>query len=114
MSTGSRDGAGAKVPGDSTLRRRVVRPLVFALALIVLPSAGWVILHGRYDSWHPCDWLLQDRVELMLRRQGLEPDAVPVPVKASLAESAEVRAVLQLRRTPMQCLGTLAAARVLR
>ncbi|HEV2148932.1 MAG TPA: hypothetical protein VGR37_16120 [Longimicrobiaceae bacterium] len=72
-----------------------------------------MLLHEAYDSWQPCDWLLVDRVSLILRREGIDPDTASVPLKATVAASAEVRAVLQLRHTPAACLGTWAAGRVL-
>lgn len=89
---------------------------VWALALVgllLLPPAGWVLLRQRYDSWHPCDWLLVDRVALILRRAGIDPDTASVPLKATVAASPEARAVLQLRNTPVECLSTWVAGRVL-
>lgn len=86
--------------------------LIAAIALL-LPLGAWVLLHGTYQSWHPCDWLLVDRVDLILRREGIDPDTASIPLKATVVESGEVRAVLQLRHTPMQCLLTWATSRVL-
>lgn len=79
---------------------------------ILLPLGVWALLHESYDSWHPCDWLLVDRVALILRRQGIDPDTASIPLKATVVGSAEVRAVFQLRNTPGQCLITWAAGRV--
>jgi hypothetical protein len=59
-------------------------------------------------SWHPCDWLLVERVDLILRREGVDPDTASIPLKAVVAESAEVQAILQRRNTPTQCLVTWA------
>lgn len=87
--------------------------VLLATGILLLPGAAWVLLKEAYHSWHPCDWLLQDRVALILHREGIDAEAASIPLKATVAESAEVRAVLQLRHTPMQCLSTWAAARVL-
>lgn len=103
--------------GDGSSRRRTPRRTarwaLLGILLLLLAAAGWGLLHRRYQSWHPCDWLLVDRVAVILRRQGVDPDTVSIPLKATVAESAEVRAVLRLRHTPAQCLITWAAARVL-
>lgn len=94
-------------------RRRVNQWALFAAGLLLLSFVGWGLLHETYDSWHPCDWLLVDQVALILRREGIDPDAAPIPLKATVAESAEIRAVLRLRNTPAECLGTWAAGQVL-
>lgn len=83
--------------------------MLTAAVALLLPLGAWVLLHGAYHSWHPCDWLLVDRVDLILRWEGIDPDTASVPLKAVVVESSEVRAVLQLRHTPMQCLGTSAS-----
>lgn len=69
-------------------------------------------MHAQYNSWHPCDWLLQDTVERVLRRSGIDPDTASIPLRASTIETPYVQAVLQLRNTPAQCLGTWIAGRV--
>lgn len=87
--------------------------MIAGIVLLLLPLSGWVLLHQTYHSWHPCDWLLDDRVALILRRHGVDPDTASIRLKATVAESAEARAVLRLRSTPGQCLTTWAAGRIL-
>lgn len=102
-----RQTTGAASPG----RRRGLRILLL-LGVVLLPLAAWGLLHASYHSWHPCDWLLQDRVSKVLRQRGIDPDTASIPLKATIAGSAEVQAALQLRRTPAQCLSTWALGRV--
>jgi hypothetical protein len=84
-----------------------------ALALLLAVSgAGWVAARARYHSGHPCDWLLQDRVARVLRRQGVDPDTASVVLRARTAEHPEVRAALRLRPTPAGCLAAWASARI--
>lgn len=92
-------------------RRRWLRVLLL-LGVALLPLAAWGLLHARYHSWHPCDWLLQDRVSRVLRQRGIDPDTASIPLKATVAGSAEVQAALQLRRTPAECLSTWTLGRV--
>lgn len=89
---------------------RVALLVVGSLA-VFLPAA-WLLLHRAYGSWHPCDWLLVDRVSRILRQRGVDPDTASIPLQATVAGSAEVRAVLLLRNTPGQCLVTWAAGRI--
>lgn len=83
-----------------------------ALALLVLLPLAWAGLHAHYDSWHPCDWLLRETVDHVLRQGGIDPDTASVPLKASTVETPYVQAVLHLRNTPAQCLGTWLSGRV--
>jgi hypothetical protein len=90
---------------------RRLGPLLALLA--VLPPLAWVGQHARYHSWHPCDWLLQEEVDALLRRQGVDPATASIVLRATAAEHPRVRAVLRLRNTPAECLVTWAAGRVL-
>lgn len=85
--------------------------LVLVLLLLVL-ALGATGLYARYHSWHPCDWLLQDRVATVLREQGIDPDTASVVQRAIAVESPEVQAVRRLRSTAASCFATWAAGRV--
>lgn len=93
----------------STIRIRFIATVALLLAV---PVAGWAAARARYHSGHPCDWLLQDRVAGVLRRQGVDPDTAPVVLRARTAEHPEVRAALRLRPTPAGCLAAWASARI--
>lgn len=82
------------------------------LGLALLLAAGWVASHAAYHSWHPCDWLLQDSVDRLLERRGIDPDTASIPLKATASESTEVQLVLRLRSTPARCLATWAAGQI--
>lgn len=104
-------GVGAQVaPG----RQRVLvrRLLLLTGALALLLPAGWIGMRAHYDSWHPCDWLLQERVDRALERRGIDPDSASIPLKATTAGSAEVQSVLRLRPEPLQCLATRMGDRI--
>ncbi|MBW3655293.1 MAG: hypothetical protein KY444_04250, partial [Gemmatimonadetes bacterium] len=58
----------------------------------------------RYQSVHPCDWLLVDSVERVLRRAGIDPDSASVPVLATTVGSESVAALMAGRKTPASCL----------
>jgi hypothetical protein len=86
-------------------------PLV-VLAVLALLALGTGLLRHHYASWHPCDWLLQDAVARTLQRQGIDPEAASVPLKASTVGSEEVQARMRGRITPLRCLGSWAVRRV--
>lgn len=88
------------------------RILLIVGGTVVLLGGAWIAFHAVYHSWHPCDWLLQDRVESVLRGNGIDPDTASIPLRATVVESAEVQAVLRLRTTPAECMGTWALGRV--
>lgn len=86
--------------------KRSARFAAALLALLLLVTAGWAAAQRAYQSWHPCDWLLQDAVEQTLTRHGIAPDSVSVVVKAQTVESAEVRARMRGQHTAARCLAT--------
>lgn len=69
----------------------------------LLLGAG-AVLHSHYQSWHPCDWLLQDTVGRILERRGIDPETASVVLRATTVESPEVQATLERHRTPSSCL----------
>jgi hypothetical protein len=81
-------------------------------ATLAFTALAWVALHAHYESWHPCDWLLQDTVAHVLWRSGIDPDTASIPLKASTVEAPYVQAVLRLRSTPAQCFGTWLSGRI--
>ena len=90
----------------------MLRMVLFVCALGLLIGAAWIGSHAVYHSWHPCDWLLQDTVERVLERRGVDPDTASIPLKAGVSEAPEVQIVLRLRRTPLECVSTWAAGRI--
>lgn len=90
----------------------VMRMALFACVLGLLLGAAWIGAHAVYHSWHPCDWLLQDTVDRVLERRGVNPDTASIPLKAEVSEAIEVQTVLRLRSTPFQCASTWAAGRI--
>jgi uncharacterized membrane protein len=74
--------------------------------LVILLGGGWIASHAVYHSWHPCDWLLQETVQAVLQRRGIDSDTASIPLQARVVELTEVQAVLRLRNTPAQCAST--------
>lgn len=111
-------GGSAGLDAQGALRRRMgragvmVRMVLIVGALGLLIGAAWIGSHAAYHSWHPCDWLLQDTVDRVLERRGIDPDMASIPLKAEVSEASEVQIVLRLRSTPLQCVSTWAAGRI--
>lgn len=92
-------------------RRRWIAAIV-ALVALAVPALGFAAAARRYQSVHPCDWLLVDSVERVLRRAGTDPDTAGVRVLATTAGSEPVAALMAGRSTPASCLLGWAGRRI--
>lgn len=85
-------------------RRRTWTACLAALLVLALPVLGFAAAARRYQSVHPCDWLLVDSVGRVLRRAGIDPDTAGIRVLATTAESEPVALLMAGRSTPASCL----------
>ncbi|MBW3569615.1 MAG: hypothetical protein KY467_00790 [Gemmatimonadetes bacterium] len=89
---------------NTASKRRTWTAAGVAVLVLLVPASGFAAAARRYQSVHPCDWLLVDSVERVLRRAGIDPDSAGVPVLATTAESEQVAQLMAGRDTPASCL----------